>query len=279
MDDWLHDLPAPPALSWAGYMRAITRATAIISLLTLGVLVFYGVRMIEAPIFGRRRPWTIFIVQAASRGTLKLIGLKRICEGQPLQKPGAIVANHASWLDIMALSAGVRGQFISKAEVSGWPGIGILARITDTLFIRRKSSDAKFQQAQITERLEYGQRLVFFPEGTSTDCLRVLPFKSSLFAAFFDNSLRAQLYIQPVSLRYTAPKGQDPRHYGLWGGMRFGHNLMRILAAPGTGCVSITYHPALRVTDFESRKTLALACERAVHASFLSAKAGVTCKF
>ena len=60
--------------------------------------------------------------------------------------PGAIVANHSSWLDIFALNAAQRVYFVAKSEVAGWPGIGWLARATGTVFIARKGTEAKKQQ-------------------------------------------------------------------------------------------------------------------------------------
>ena len=98
--------------------------------------------------------------------------------------PSTVVANHASWLDIFALNAPQRIYFVSKDEVRDWPGIGWLARATGTVFIARKSREAGVQARLFETRMAAGHRLLFFPEGTSTDGRRVLPFKTTLFAAF-----------------------------------------------------------------------------------------------
>jgi 1-acyl-sn-glycerol-3-phosphate acyltransferase len=177
---------------------------------------------------------------------------------------GAVVANHASWLDIFVLNAADRVYFVSKDEVSRWPGIGWLARATGTVFITRKGSEAKEQQAIFEARLRAGHRLLFFPEGTSTDGLRVLPFKSTLFAAFFMHGLNHVLCIQPATVIYHAPPGRDARFYGWWGDTGFAPHLLTVLAGRRRGRVEVVLHPPLPVESFPDRKALAQACEAAV---------------
>ncbi len=91
------------------------------------------------------------------------------------------------------------------------------------------------------------------------------------FAAFFTDTLRDFLEIQPISLRYHAPKGQDPRFYGWWGDMDFGPGLLKVLAAYPQGHVDVIYHPPLKIADFADRKALAQACEAAVRQGFSEA--------
>ena len=135
---------------------------------------------------GLRRPVTPFITQFVCRGAFVVLGMRFTTQGQPLQGAGAVVANHASWLDIFALNARKRIYFVSKSEVAGWPGIGWLARATGTVFIKRDRSAVQSQIDVFRDRLAAGHKLLFFPEGTSTDGLQVLAFKPALFAAFFD---------------------------------------------------------------------------------------------
>jgi 1-acyl-sn-glycerol-3-phosphate acyltransferase len=153
---------------------------------------------------------------------------------------------------------------VSKAEVSNWPGIGWLARATGTVFINRDRKEAQNQTRIFEDRLMEGHRLLFFPEGTSTDGLRVLPFKTTLFAAFFSDRLHHRVQVQPVSVVYHPADGQPPRFYGWWGDMDFGASLLRLLAQRRQGRVVLVYHPALRVDDFANRKSLAHALEDSV---------------
>ena len=187
--------------------------------------------------------------------------------GRPMRRGGAVVANHASWLDIFTLNAAQRVYFVSKSDVRDWPGIGWLARATGTVFIERRATEARVHRDMISERLAVGHKLLFFPEGTSTDGRGVLPFRSTLFDAFF-RAGDGDLTIQPVTVVYTAPPGQDPRFYGWWGEMDFGPHLLKLLAAPRQGSVDVTYHPPLKVRDFANRKALARRAEEIVAGEF-----------
>jgi lyso-ornithine lipid O-acyltransferase len=222
------------------------------------------VRLVEWPLFGRARPITPYITQGVCMAAFVILRLPLAVRGQPMRGVGAIVANHSSWLDIFALNAADRVYFVAKSEVAGWPGIGILARATGTEFIERRTTEAKRHQEQFEARLLAGHRLLFFPEGTSTDAIRILPFKSTLFAAFLTDHLRNDLAIQPVTVVYHAPDGADKRHYGWWGDMDFAPHLLITLAARPQGKVEVIFHAPLRVADYPDRKALAAACEAAV---------------
>ncbi|MFC6584163.1 lysophospholipid acyltransferase family protein [Sulfitobacter aestuariivivens] len=169
-------------------------------------------------------------------------------------------------MDILSLNAAKRIYFVSKSEVAQWPGIGWLARATGTVFIERNRSHARSQTALFQQRLLAGHKLLFFPEGTSTDGQRVLGFKSTLFEAFVTPDLRDKICVQPVSVIYANPAGTDARFYGWWGDMDLGPHLLQMLARRQHGSVTVQYHAPLKVSDFDNRKALALACEQAVRA-------------
>ena len=206
--------PDLPQINAMGWVRVILRGSLLLVLILVCLVVLLILRLIERPIFGQGRPWSPFMAQIVCRAAFVITGIRLISEGVPMRHAGGAVANHSSWLDIFALNARARIFFISKSKVAGWPGIGFLARATGTVFIARKSSDTKAQKRSLENRLSSGHRLLFFPEGTSTDGLRVLPFKSTLFAAFFNQHTDRDLWLQPVSVRYSAPKGQHAQFYG-----------------------------------------------------------------
>ncbi len=258
--------PVLPPITRGGWLRVLVRGGLLGAVTYGGLLLLLLLRLVERPLFGLNRPLTPRITQGVCRAAFLILGIRLTVTGRPLDQPGAMVANHASWLDIFTLNAAHRLYFVSKAEVAGWPGIGWLARATGTVFITRRGADAMAQRDLFVARLRAGHRLMFFPEGTSTDGLRVLPFKTTLFEAFFDDALREGMHIQPVSVRYTAPAGADPRFYGWWGDMAFGPHLLRVLAARPQGAARVIFHPPLRVSDFAGRKALAAAAEAAVRA-------------
>ncbi|MEM6586816.1 MAG: lysophospholipid acyltransferase family protein [Pseudomonadota bacterium] len=258
------ELPPEVNITPLGWVLIVLRGVPLILVLIAGVIVMGALRVVERPIHGMARPWTPVITVVVCRVCLAILGLKRKVEGHVMGHPGGLVANHSSWLDIFTLNAVTRLYFVSKSEVAGWPGIGLLAKITGTVFIARDRAQARAQQSVFEERLLAGHRLLFFPEGTSTDNFRVLPFKSTLFEAFFNENLCDKLYIQPVSVIYTAPTGQDARFYGWWGDMDFGPHALILLAQPRGGSVKVICHPPVPVRDMADRKAMAAATEDAV---------------
>ncbi|WP_170324901.1 lysophospholipid acyltransferase family protein [Ruegeria arenilitoris] len=265
------DAPDPINLGPMGWVLVILRGVPLALLVFGGLIILLAIRLVELPLFGVRRPITPFIAQFVSRNAFRILGMRFLTSGELMRQRGAVVANHTSWLDIFALNARKRVYFVSKAEVAKWPGIGWLARATGTVFIERDRKKAKEQTKVFETRLKAGHKLLFFPEGTSTDGLRVLPFKTTLFAAFFAEELRDFMYVQPVSVIFHAPKGQPDRFYGWWGDMEFGPHLLKTLGARKQGYVELIYHAPAKVSDFENRKALAAHCEEAVrHAHSLA---------
>ncbi len=259
--------PMPPigAMGWVG---------VLVKLPLLGIVVFGGlvllllVRLIERPLCGLNRPVTPHITVFVCRLSLGILGIALGVKGRIDPHASAVVANHSSWLDIFVLNARQRVYFVSKSEVARWPGIGWLAQATGTVFIDRDPKKAAAQRDVFQSRIAAGHRLLFFPEGTSSDGNRVLPFKSTLFAAFFDDALRQHASVQPVTLRYSAPAGQDVRFFGWWGDMDFGSHFLQVVAAGAGGRVDLIYHAPLAISDAKDRKALAAATEHSVRQGF-----------
>ncbi|WP_424986708.1 lysophospholipid acyltransferase family protein [Microbulbifer sp. S227A] len=256
--------PDPVRIGPGGWMRVALRGSALAILVFGCLLVLLLVRLIERPLFGVKRPVTPFITQFVCRNAFRILGMEFSASGRLMSEHGAVVANHSSWLDIFALNARKRVYFVSKSEVAGWPGIGWLARATGTVFIERNPARAREQTALFEQRLLAGHKLLFFPEGTSTDGLRILPFKTTLFEAFLTDNLKNTVCVQPVNVIYHPPRGQPARFYGWWGDMDFGTHLIKTLAVRHPGSVELVYHPAVPVADFANRKALAAHCETVV---------------
>lgn len=250
----------------AGLALALLRGAALGTVTFGGLTVVLLVRLVERPLFGLDRPLTPHVTRAVCRAAFPIMGLRHAVTGRPMHHRGAVVSNHVSWLDIFALNACQTIYFVAKSEVARWPFIGWLARATGTAFIARDPRAAKAQQALFENRIRAGHKLMFFPEGTSTDGLRVLPFKSTLFAAFYTHGLEQIMWIQPVSLVYRAPKDCGARFYGWWGDMNFADHLLKVLAQFRQGEVTVVFHDPVAVDAFTGRKELALRCEEAVRA-------------
>ncbi|MDG3040128.1 lysophospholipid acyltransferase family protein [Roseicyclus marinus] len=275
MSEFWREAP-PPArrpLGPGDLGRVALRGGAIVSLLLVCFPALLILRIPEHLIFGLSRPVTPHLTQFVCKMSCRILGLRLMVRGRPMAGPGAYVANHVGWLDIFVLNASKRLYFVAKSEVAGWPGIGWLARGTGTVFIARDPRQAQAQTRLFEDRLRAGHRLLFFPEGTSTDGRRILPFKPTLFQAFLSERLRDVLKVQPVTLVYHAPEGEDARFYGWWGDMPLAPAILSTLAARRQGRVEVVYHPPLAVADYPDRKRLSAAAEAAVRAGFYAALA------
>ncbi len=258
--EWEPELSPPAPREWP---RVILRGGAMLAgtgILLVVYLLFYVVeKFLPLPV-------TRYIAQIWARMGVFLCGIKLELRGQHMARGGAMVANHVSWIDIFSINAAARISFVAKAEVRNWPLIGFLGRITNTLFIERRQSHAKKHQQALLERLERGEQLCFFPEGTSTDGVRVLKFRSSLFGAFHTPDLIDHVWIQPATITYFAPDGEIPEFYGWWGDMGFLDHILTVLARSRGGRVRVTFHDPVRAGDFGTRKALAAYCEGVVRA-------------
>jgi len=115
-----------------------------------------------------------------------------------------IVANHISWLDIFVLNSVHPVRFVAKSELARWPIVGSLIRGAGTVFVERtQRRDARRVNANVATVLASGDVVAIFPEGTTTDGIDILPFKSSLLQAIVE----AEGHVQPVAIRYRAPDG------------------------------------------------------------------------
>jgi 1-acyl-sn-glycerol-3-phosphate acyltransferase len=259
--------PPPPEterIGPGGWLRVALRGSAMGAVVFGGLALLLAMRLVERPLAGQDRPVTPHVTRAVCRASLVIIGLRVEPRGRPMRTRGAQVANHTSWLDIFVLNAFQTVYFVSKSEVAGWPGIGWLARATGTVFIRRDPREARTQTALFQRRLLDGHRLLFFPEGTSTDGRQVLPFKTTLFAAFYDPALRHDTHIQPVSVVYHDPADARPGFYGWWGDMDFASSLLELLARRRHGTVSLVWHAPVAVDEHPNRKSLAAHLEQEV---------------
>jgi lyso-ornithine lipid O-acyltransferase len=196
----------------------------------------------------------------------RILGIRVELSGKPPERgPLLIVSNHVSWLDIVVLSAVAPVSFIAKKEVASWPFFSSLARLQRTVFVDRGRRHATASSRDdMRERLRAGDILVLFPEGTSSDGRRVLPFKSSFFgAAEIDGVL-----VQPVSIAYRGHRNLPMNRrlmpsYAWYGDMDLAPHLLEALAA-GPVEAAVICHPPLSLSGELTRKALARHAEQEV---------------
>lgn len=211
----------------------------------------------------------------------RILGIRVRRIGWPATaRPVLFASNHVSYLDIPVLGSLLPASFIAKREVAGWPLFGWLAKLQRTIFIDRQVHSTRTQRDSIAARLAACDPLILFPEGTSGNGNRVLPFKSALFsvAEGEDGGTAAPLTVQPVSIAYTRldglPIGRLLRPLFAWyGDMAMAPHLWTVLGL-GTVEVVVEFHPPTTVAECGSRKALARYCQGYVGAGLAGALSG-----
>lgn len=226
---------------------------------------------VQAALVALRAPLSKRFPTWYHRRCLRLLGLKIVTHGTtPNTHPVLFVSNHVSYLDITVLGATLKGaSFVAKSEVADWPLFGTLAKLQRTVFVDRAARrETSAQRDQMTRRLERGDDLILFPEGTSGDGNRVLPFKSALFSVAEKRPHGKPLTVQPVSLTYTKldnqPMGRYLRPFVAWYGDMDMADHIWTLAGLGTITAEITFHPPVTVDQFASRKEMARHCQHKI---------------
>lgn len=181
-------------------------------------------------------------------------------------QPTLYLCNHVSYLDVFVLGSSTPGYFIAKSEVAGWPILGWLAKLQNTLFFERKSRKVKEQLKVMSDHFNKKGNLILFPEGTSTEGEHVEPFKSSLLQSIEGAS--EPVTIQPVTLAYTHYKNQPMTrlirdHYAWYATMPFASHFFSALGMAKSD-VSIIFHEPVSLDDFGARKECAAHCWKAV---------------
>ncbi len=226
---------------------------------------------------GRR--WVTAFPCFYHRWCCRILGLRVRRVGQPTpSRPVLFGANHISYLDITALGSLIPGSFVAKAEVARWPLFGWLARLQRSVFVDRQVRSTATQRDALAERLAGQEALILFPEGTSGDGNRLLPFKSALFAVAEGRGQTDPIAVQPVSIAYTRlddmPIGRRYRPLVAWyGGMGLASHLWTMVGL-GTVDVVIEFHPTISFAGCGSRKALARYCQGRIAGAVAAALSG-----
>lgn len=199
-------------------------------------------------------------------GVCKLMGLQVRVVGTPAQRLDgrAVVfaSNHSSWVDVPALGGVLHACFVAKSEVGRWPIVSTVAKLGRTVFVSRRATSTGRERDDMRGRLDAGDNLILFPEGTSSDGSRVLPFRSAFFSVVEDASTPQPL-IQPVSIVYDQlaglPVGRASRPVFAWyGDMELGSHFWQLAQHRGLRA-TVLLHAPIDPAAYPSRKALAQA--------------------
>ena len=197
---------------------------------------------------GRHSPWPRIFLGLCAR----VIGVRVTITGEPRRHDVFFIANHVSWVDILALGGVTGSAFISHDGIAGWPLVGWLARQNNTIFIARGDRHAvRDQVRQLHRALAGHQPVALFPEGTTGHGSGLLPFKPSLLAGLMPPP--RDLDIQPVWLDYGPGTAEIAWH----GDESAGVNAARLLKRRGTVPLTLHFLDPFDPEDFPDRKSIA----------------------
>jgi len=245
-----HVIPLP------GRFRIAARLLAMFVLLLVCVLLYYPWRL-----RGPHNPWPRLFLG----GMARLAGVRATMQGKLRHKGAILLANHVSWIDILAIAGATGTAFVAHDGLASVPLLRWLCSLNDTVFVARHDRKSVARQvAQVREAIRDTGALTIFPEGTTSDGTGLLPFKSSLLSAL--DPLAQGIAVQPVWLDYGA-EAQDIAWVGGEPGLA---NFLRILARPQPLRLDIHLLPPLAGEALANRKAIAASAREAI----LSAKCG-----
>lgn len=189
--------------AWITDIRAAIRMV----LFTVSTLGLYSVWLLGRIFLPNKTYWRQVIFGAWTQSFVWISGMHIEVTGTAPNAPFFLVSNHLSYTDMAALRVAVKGIFVAKSEIQNWFLAGRIVRDMGTIFIDRNNRrDIPRAGHLIVERLEEGEGVIVFPEGTSTKGEEVLPFNSS----FFEFAARSKIPVSYAAIGYRTPADQPP---------------------------------------------------------------------
>jgi 1-acyl-sn-glycerol-3-phosphate acyltransferase len=210
------------------------------------------------------------------RGVAAILGVKLTVQGElTASRPAVFIANHCSWIDVVALGSILPGCFVAKAEIARWPLISWIARLGRTVFVSRARKTLGQERDSLQGRLTVGDNIILFPEGTTSDGTRILPFQSS-FLAIAEAPVKP--VIQLVTIVYDGLDGLPVRRrdrpvISWYGDMDMASHY------PGIGRhrslhATVVMDPAIPAGTYGNRKALSAALEARLAANAAALRQG-----
>lgn len=237
-------------VSFAGWLRLVMRAAGLIGLLLFFVPLHYLYRVIS---YGS--PFPMLFLRSAAR----VCGARVEVVGTYLKRDVFFVANHISWIDILAMAGASGTAFVAKAELAEAPVVGWLCGLNRTVFVKREHRMGVAEQINaLKEALVDNWSVTVFPEGTTTDGQSLLPFKTSMLSVL--EPPPPGVLVQPVIIDYGAV-AEWIGWIGQEGGL---NNAKRILSRKGSFKVRLHYLEPFSPEEFKGRKAIGQESRRRI---------------
>ncbi len=144
------------------------------------------------------------LVRVLCRGILSVMGVRVSVRGAWPREASLVIANHLSWLDIVAVLTRKRCTFVAKSDVRRWPLVGWLGDAMGVIWVdRHHKRDLLRAIPALQATLTAGTSVLLFAEGTTTNGRTLLPFKSGLV----EGAVRAGVPVVPIAVTASASAG------------------------------------------------------------------------
>ena len=244
-------------VSGMGWMRLILRSIALALLILIFVPLHYLYR-----IFRYGSPFPMLFLRYAAR----VSGARVKVHGTHLKRDVFYIANHLSWIDILAMAGACGTAFVAKAELAQAPLVGWLCSLNRTVFVKREHRMGVAEQINaLREPLDDNWSVTVFPEGTTTDGHSLLPFKTSMLSVL--EPPPPGVLVQPVLLDYGAV-AEWIGWIGEEGGL---NNAKRVLSRKGTFPLHIHFLEPFSPEDFHGRKAISVEARRRIEEALIEA--------
>jgi 1-acyl-sn-glycerol-3-phosphate acyltransferase len=257
--------PCHPACIGVGEQRLgrigrLRRMATLVAVVAATVIASSVVRL--WPLAAGRRRAAGAVLRRSTRGLLAVMAVDIDRYVRLPADRAMIVANHISWLDIVALLACERTgrmRLLAKSEVRDWPAIGRLATLAGTIFIdRSRPRTLPVTLAEVRDALVAGDVVVVFAEGTTCCGTHQAPYRPAMFQAALD----AQARVVPLAIRYAAADGATDTAAAFLGDETLLTSIRRVVAVPRSR-VSLRVGPTLYPQPGAGRRCLARAAQQA----------------
>ena len=219
-----------------------------------------------------KRKRALEITSKNSRSVLDSIGVNvKMTQSKPdlFHRNYFMVCNHMSYIDILVLSSIQPAVFVTSVEMEKTFFLGDIAKLGGSFFVDRVNRrKMKVEVDELVKLLNQGFNVFIFPEGTSTNGDKILPFKKSLFRVPF----MAKLPILPICLQYKSVNGEkfSPTNCDRicwYDDMTFAPHFLKLMSLKQLE-VQVSYLTPIDSSSFESHGEVALAAQKQIESVY-----------
>lgn len=251
------------------HLRALRKFLLFVTYVLIFLTLTSLIRLVVWDLTTRRRLYTPVVHWITWMGCILLHAKVNVINKPEKHQHYLYVGNHLGFFDIMVLASTIKTLFVTSQEMRETPFLGTLCEMGGCLFVeRRDRTKVAGEMLEIRESLRRGFSVTLYPEGTSGDASRVLPFKKGLMMAAAGTGVP----IKVMTINYRRINGEPVSHqtrkYFAWyGDMSFFGSLWDLFTLRSME-IDLAFHDEIVVHNEEERRQVADRAQKIVEAHF-----------